>query len=1015
MELFSKSILVGLVNNAALLIALAFLYDTFTRGASFPPSGRRRLAVAVCLGAIAVAVMLSPWELRPGLFFDTRSILLGITGLFFGFVPTIVAAAMVVATRLAQGGVGTGTGIAVSLVSGAIGLAWARWRGQDPSRLSFLELYVCGIVIHLAMLACMAIFLPWPLALETLSHITIPVLLIYPLATALLGQLLVGRFTRNRITERLLESESRYLSLFENNHATMLLLDPVSGAIVDANPSACAYYGWPRDALRRMRLSDISALPDAEVQAALAQARDGRDNHFFVRHALADGRIRDVEAYSGPIRFLGRILLYSIIFDITDRKQAEQGLRESEKRFRLLVDHAPVGIFVQTRFRFAYANALALQLLGAPRPEALLGTLVLDRFDPKDRDVIRERIRQVNQEKAAVSMVEEAMLRFNGAAFTAEVAAVPIHWDGDDGGLVFFRDITERKAAEDQLRLSEARLQSLFHISQLEAASTQELLVHALGEVRELTRSELAYMFLRNEADGPLVLVTWSGEALRASPKSWPRGAFDLEALGPWADAVRQRRPLVVDGGPGMRSLDRDRLPGWSLLRQSLCVPVLGKDTVPALLVVANKESPYDAADIRQATLLVDAVWRIATRKRDEEALLAAKEAAEAASRAKSEFLANMSHEVRTPLNGIQGMVQLLKTTPLGQEQQEYVDAALASCRRLTRLLGDILDLSRVESGKLRLEADAFRLEEVVQSVAASFEPACREAGVAWTVSVAPDTPELLWGDAFRLRQILFNLVGNAVKFTLAGTVRLEVWAAPTNAAGQGSIFFTVADTGIGIPPAELDCVFETFHQVEHALNRRFQGAGLGLAIVRRLVELMDGSILFESEEGRGTVCTCALPLRRALAPPPARPDAVRTEALTGPAPVQRRILVAEDDTINALAVRRLLEKLGYAVMVAGDGQEAVHMFVRQRPDCVLMDVQMPGLDGIQAAAAMRSAARQAGEPRVPIIALTAHAMTGDKEWLLANGMDGYLAKPVEGESLRAALHAVLADADGTS
>jgi PAS domain S-box-containing protein len=997
MEPISKTMFLGLANNAALLLALAFLYDAFVRAEIGHASWPRRLWAGLCLGGMAVVVMLEPWQLRPGIFFDTRSILLGVSGLFFGWLPTLTAMVVAAAVRLFQGGLGLPMGVASIVVSGLIGLAWRRFGVKDPETLGFGGLMAFGLVLHVGVLTC-AMLLPPAVAKEIFDWLVLPMLTIYPLVTAALGQLLVRRLARNRILARLEESESRYQSLFENNHAVMLLIDPETGGIVDANPSACAYYGWSREDIRRQSILQVNTLTPQEIRAAMERARLGQANSFCFRHRLADGRRRDVEVYSGPIRYGDRPLLYSIVMDVTDRLEAERRLSESERRFRLLVEHAPTGIFVQTEGLFAYVNPSAQILLGDPKGQRLLGEPVLDRIGAKDRDRVRDRIRLINQTRQIVRPIELTMLRLGGEAFIAETAAVPIVWDGLDGALVFFRDVTERRRGEERVRVSEARLQSLFALTQMEAASIGDLLNHAVIEACRLTDSSLGYLLLHGETDTGLHLLAASDRAGCHTPEAKGRG--ECAAMEAWVGgqgAVVEPR-VFSDEGP---------LVGQG---QGLYVPVTAGGDVAAVLVLAGKFDAYGETDVQFGTLLLSVAWRLVSRRRDAAVLLAAKEAAEQASRAKSEFLANMSHELRTPLNGIHGMAQLLATTTLSPEQREYVDAALTSCRRLTRLLGDILDLSRVESGKLDFVAEPFRLADLLDALVTAFEPACREAGLAWSIDILPGTPATLYGDEDRVRQILFNLVGNALKFTERGSLSLEVWAGPVTAAGAGSVLFTVADTGVGIPPDELEAVFEAFHQVESSFTRRFQGAGLGLAIVQRLVGLMGGAIAMESEVGRGTRITCALPLVRVGKagerpegePEAAAPDAAKTT------PTVLRLLVAEDDAISALVVQRILEKLGHSVIVARDGREAVEMAQAQRPDLILMDVSMPELDGIEAAAAIREAERRDGRPGIPIVALTAHAMAGDRETLLQAGMDDYLSKPVSRTELQAAMGRLL-------
>ena len=377
---------------------------------------------------------------------------------------------------------------------------------------------------------------------------------------------------------------------------------------------------------------------------------------------------------------------------------------------------------------------------------------------------------------------------------------------------------------------------------------------------------------------------------------------------------------------------------------------------------------------------------------KNQELALACHQAGEA-NVAKTEFLANMSHEIRTPLNGILGTLQLLQTSPLDEEQRELAEAAATSAHRLTQLLCDILDLSRIEAGKLVLYREQFDLREVCAQVSELFAQEAKAKGLGLETDVDPALPARLVGDDLRLRQILFNLVGNAVKFTPSGEVSLRV--AP--GTDQGRVLFTVKDTGVGISEDLLRRVFEPFTQGDGSYLRRYEGAGLGLAIVKRLVDMMDGDLSLTSAPGQGSTFTVSLPL--AL---PGRPRPVasgQAKECSG-----LNILLVDDDPVNRMVAKGMLEKAGHRVSEARHGQEGLEVLSRDDFDCLLMDVMMPVMDGVSAAKAVRDRARFGAKADVPIIAMTAYAMPGDKEKFLAQGMDGYVAKPLTAQALTLAI-----------
>jgi two-component system CheB/CheR fusion protein len=630
------------------------------------------------------------------------------------------------------------------------------------------------------------------------------------------------------------------------------------------------------------------------------------------------------------------------VIDITGRKQSEGALRESEEKYRAMIEAFDGFIYICSQeYRIEFMNDRLIERTGRDATGEYCYKALHD-LDSVCGWCVNEQV------FTGASIRWEVQSPKDGRWF--EVSNTPIHnSNGTISKQAMITDITERKQAEGALYESKILLNAVM-----------------------------------DGIPDPVYIKDRDNRILFANP------AMARVVGKPLAEIIG-RTASEYFGDPDV---------GLTLREHDLAVMASGRievveEAVPTPFgrrTFLSSKVPYRS--LKGDIIGIIGVSRdITERKHQVEELNLAKEQAEAANRAKSEFLANMSHEIRTPMNGIMGMASLLEMTDLSDEQQEYLDCIQLSSENLLALIDDILDLSKVEAGKIVLEMAPFSLRECIDDAVRVHISNVHAKGLALKTDIPAQVPYALTGDQLRLKQILVNLIGNAVKFTAHGEISVSV--ALLEAHGNTALVrISVSDTGIGIDEAAIDTIFAPFSQADSSTTRRYGGTGLGLSISRRFVELMGGGIRVKSAVGGGSLFQVSIPfmVNEPSLEPYNRASGTPLPAWEGP---PLRILLAEDQEISRRFAVKILDKLGHTPEAAQDGREAVEKWENGSFDIILMDVQMPVMGGVEATGIIRGREAAMGG-HTPIIALTAHALKEDRDKLLGQGFDGYVPKPLE-------------------
>jgi len=755
------------------------------------------------------------------------------------------------------------------------------------------------------------------------------------------------------------EKQVLFKEIFNNAPDSILLTEYKSGKIIEANPSALLLLSRSRREVVGAHINNLFAnMKESNfmdiLQDFLVHHAKKSNSRFDLLFESNDKKPLTLEIVASTLILNDQKIVVMIMRDVSEKENILLKIKDSELKYRLLAEVAPLAIVrFNTSGDVEFINSFAKDLVGLDMESR---QQKINIFEVKHLATSSFVENLKNCIDTGNKIIFEHPIHFENKAFAyGRTFFSPIRNSSNkiEGVMSVTEDYTEKKITERQVEKSEKKLKTI-----LDSLQIGIVLIDAeLQKVVDINPMTAKFYGMKRSK----LLNRTCEDFICDSSK---HGCLCKDLF----DKPRSKEFII-------RTISGKK------------IPVL-KTTIPITI------------DERRYYLI--SMVDILDQKLTEIELKISKNMAEDSNIAKSRFLANMSHEIRTPMNGILGMIQLLKKTELSNKQSEYIDMVTNSSKSLLVIINDILDISKIESGRVELERIAFNFESLVNSAFNIFAFRLQVKKIDWQFDIDPQIPQILIGDPVKIRQILINLIGNSVKFTHQGSIRLQVQ--PRKSKGNYILLsFNLKDTGIGIPKKSIDKIFDLFTQGDPSTTRRYGGSGLGLSITKKLVQLMKGEIHIESKEGEGTNVYFNIRLEKASAQDleklNASKDKMKEQKTEQNFIRPLNILVAEDILINQKYIEELLETYGHKVSIANNGIEAIEMLTKEHFDCVLMDAYMPEMDGIEATRYIREKEKNSNL-HVPIVALTAAALVGDKERLLEAGMDYYVSKPVEEHDL---------------